>query len=452
MKVLLVNAPYIKYNGKISDLHWVKNFAEKVKKPLGKGFNKFLTKVFNLDKFEYGIRAGSRWPATLPFECNSWAFPFIMALTTSYLRKNGIQADMIDCIAEHYFSYDGFFKRVKKYSPDIVIIETSTPTIDIDLYCAKQISKFADVALAGPHITDDTIDELTQNYPFVSYWLKGEYIKSALNMTQTQKKGVYEIELVENLDELPFAARDFKGFSYYFDGHMPSPVPQLFMSGSKGCPFSCVYCLWPSVMFKNHCNLRSPENIIAEIKENLAKYPYKSIYFDDDTWNVGTERISKLCDSLKEIGLPWSMMGRLDCSPDWLFDKMVDSGCIGMRFGVETFNVDVLKRINKKLERIDIKNTLEHLTTKYPDLYLHVCMMKNLPGQTEEIHKEDMKIIEELGFLSENQYRSYQLASCAPFPGTKLYKDLVAIHGEEKMKKWELYDGSYDTIMTQLES
>ena len=126
------------------------------------------------------------------------------------------------------------------------------------------------------------------------------------------------------------------------------------------------------------------------------------------------------------------MMGRLDCSPDWLYDKMVDSGCVGMRFGLETFNVDVLKRINKGLERIDFLKTIKYLSEKYPKLMIHLTMMKNLPEQTEEIHQKDMKILKDMGYKRNrrfphkpSKYRKYQLSTCMPFPGTRLHTELL---------------------------
>ena len=76
-------------------------------------------------------------------------------------------------------------------------------------------------------------------------------------------------------------------------------------------------------------------------------------------------------------------------------------------------------------------------------------MMKNLPGQTEEIHQEDMRIIKELGFTTNDlSKRFYQLSSCVPFPGTELYKELETKFGKEKIEKWNMYDGSKETIMT----
>jgi radical SAM superfamily enzyme YgiQ (UPF0313 family) len=163
---------------------------------------------------------------------------------------------------------------------------------------------------------------------------------------------------------------------------------------------------------------------------------------------MGTKRISELCDYLKEIGLPWTMMGRLDISPDWLYDKMVDSGCVGMRFGIETFNLEVLKNVEKGIERKDFKATLEHIVAKHPKLMIHVTMMKDMPGQTMEDHENDMQIMKNMGFSTHNMFRSYQLSQCVPFPGTKLYEQMKANLGEEKMKEYKAYDGGQKTIMS----
>ncbi len=144
------------------------------------------------------------------------------------------------------------------------------------------------------------------------------------------------------------------------------------------------------------------------------------------------------------------MMGRLDCSPEWLYDKMVDCGCVGMRFGVETFDIEVLKRINKGIERVDFRNTLENLSKKYPRLMIHVTMMRNLPGQSEEAHQRDMTILKDMGYSNHNILRTYQLASCVPFPGTRLYDDLMKENNGRQLNDFSLYDGAQDTVMSRM--
>ncbi len=63
---------------------------------------------------------------------------------------------------------------------------------------------------AGPHLTDAEAIEIRKKAPFVKYILKGEYIKSCLKMAKTQKEGIYDSEIVTNLDDIPFPFRDFK--------------------------------------------------------------------------------------------------------------------------------------------------------------------------------------------------------------------------------------------------
>ena len=136
-------------------------------------------------------------------------------------------------------------------------------------------------------------------------------------MVQSGKYGVYESEVLKDIDSYPHPYRDFKSATKYFEPTMPTPKPQLQLYGSKGCPFKCTFCSWPQTMYFGNVALRSPEDIAKEINNAVEKDDYKSILFDDDTFNLGTKRISKLCDYLKEINLPWTMMGRLDISPDW---------------------------------------------------------------------------------------------------------------------------------------
>ncbi len=450
MKVLFVNPPVIRYKDLILTNEFrlfMFNFREK--------FKDFPLVYNNLYKLgfgkglRFGVRAGSRWPWTAEKPIGPVHYPFLLCYATSFLKNNGFEAKIIDAVADEQYSFKNFLNIVYKEKADIVVIECSTPTLDIDLYVAKKISEFTEVALAGPHVASYA-QNLREQYPFVKYFLKGEYIKSSLKMAKSKVPGIYESEIVTDLDSIPFPFRDYPSALKYYDPTMPTPKPQLQIYASKGCPFRCTFCLWPKVMYNRIVSYRDPKMVCQEIIVNVEKHGFKSIFFDDDTFNIGTQRISLLCDGLKKIGLPWTMMGRLDTSPDWLFDKMVDSGCVGMRFGIETFDLNVLKTIQKGLEKTDFVKTLKYISNKYPKLMIHLTMMKDLPGQTEEIHLNDMKILEDLGFASNNIFRSFQLSSCVPFPGTEMYNQLIRGYDPNIFGNFKLYDGSRETVMKEL--
>ncbi len=455
MKIVFVNPPHIRTkNSSAQNNFKIDGFVLKFSYKKIRGFMRlfyFLNKKFGLgDGVRYGVRAGSRWPWTMSFPHGGPPYPFFMGYAAAYLKENGFEINILDAIAEEEYSYKSFLKEVAAQKADMVIIECSTPTIDIDIWFANKVAAFFKVALAGPHLNEITAKDIQKNNPLIKYYLIGEYTLSSLKLAQTLKEGVYPAEIVKDLDSIPFPFRNYESATKYYDPTMKTPKPQLQIYGSKGCPFKCTFCSWPQNMYFGNVSLRDPQKIAQEIKENVSQLGFKSIFFDDDTFNLGNDRINRLCDELKEIGLPWTMMGRLDCSPDWLFDKMVDCGCVGMRFGIESFNTDVLKTINKGIERIDFPRTLKYLSEKYPKLMIHLTMMKDIPGQTEEIHQNDMKILKNLGYSHNNVFRSYQLSSCIPFPGTKMYRDLVDKKGVAVLNDYSFYDGSQDTIIKKL--
>lgn len=456
MKVLFVNAPVVRAlnanpENDFSPASFVYNKKYRAI-PLSENL---LIRLGVGKKTRYGVRAGSRWPFTMEGHTPGYApFPFFMAYSVANLKQHGFDANIIDAVAEEIYDYNEFFERVKQEDPAVVVVECSTPTIDIDIWIAKKLSKHFKVALAGPHLKENAVQVAKEN-PEITFFLKGEYILNSLKMAQTMTPGIYESEVLKDLNNFPFPFRDYKGWDNYYDPSMPTARPQLQLYSAKGCPFKCTFCAWPQTMYGGSVALRAPEKIAAEIREAIAMHGYKSIFFDDDTFNLGTDRISKLCDELKAIGMQWTMMGRLDASPAWLYDKMVDSGCIGMRFGVETFNLDVLKRVKKGIERVDFRGTLEHISQKHPKLMLHLTMMKDMPDQTDEMHQEDMRILSGMGFLSTDtpgftKYRNFQLSRCSPFPGTELYREMVDKVGADKLSDFTKYDGGKETVMKDI--
>ena len=195
-------------------------------------------------------------------------------------------------------------------------------------------------------------------------------------------------------------------------------------------------------MYANTFSPRNPQSVAAEIRFCLERFNSKSIFFDDDTFNIGTERISALCDELQVIGLPWTMMGRLDTSPEWLFDKMVDCGCVGMRFGVETFCAHIQTRIKKMLDVDKAIQMLEYLKTKHSRLPIHITTMCNLPGETSQDRDYNNAVVEKLGFDNLGHIHNHQLSTCVPFPGTGLYEQLASMGFTDQLLDFHSYDGS----------
>ena len=254
MKVLFINPPNIRSATSTPENDFsIKEFI--VPKHLSK--IKWSEKIFkSLDYLfgigsgvRYGVRAGSRWPFTMDQPTGYAPFPFFMGYAASNLKKHGFEVNILDAVAEIEYDYESFLNEVKSENADIVILECSTPTIDIDIWFANKVAEFAKVALAGPHLNQSTVAEIMPNNPNISFFLLGEYIISSLKMVQSGKNGVYESEVLKDIDSYPHPFRDFKSATKYFEPTMPTPKPQLQLYGSKGCPFKCTFCSWPQTMY-----------------------------------------------------------------------------------------------------------------------------------------------------------------------------------------------------------
>ncbi|MBP0014395.1 MAG: hypothetical protein J7545_00775 [Roseofilum sp. SBFL] len=446
-----------------------------------------------------GPNAGSRWPWTGKGIHGYACFPFFMGYAVNYLIKHGIDAQFYDAVALHHWDYKRVESEIAQYNPDILFLETSTPLYrkvkEFAIWAKEQFS--CRVVLVGPHV-QAYVNDLIQE-PFVDHCVVGEYEKPALDIVLKQDRAtpIYTYDHVEDINFLkgenflPF--RPLEYLYNYWDFSMNTPRPQLTVSTSRGCPFKCTYCQWPKIMNNGQYRNRLPELVIDEIKSVIRDYKeyearvqnqqtklekhqkygistlkdvlkgrktigdaleyitqgYQSqgigsIFFDDDTWNLGNQRITELCKGLKDIGLPWTMMGRIDTSRLEIYDLMVDSGCVGMRFGVESFNQKLVNNTKKSLNTKKSYENIKYLVTRFSNMEFHFTTMKNLPGETEEDWHNDLKILNELKSIGEksNNVIHWQNSDCIAFPGTEMWEEMVALGKGEELKNFDLYDGS----------
>jgi radical SAM superfamily enzyme YgiQ (UPF0313 family) len=387
----------------------------------------------------WGIRAGSRWPFTAASGCGYYPYPFLLGYATSYLQSRGIQAWMVDSILTRE-SMDSYFDRLRHFRFDYVVIETSTPSIDWDLKVARDIHSrgLGKVILTGPHATVFA-DDLVQ-HPYVHSVLKGSYEQNLHEALTTGRCGVFDYRHPDDIDSLPFPYRDSTAYRYEdrFPVSPPGPILQLW--GSRGCPYRCVFCLWPPVMYQNRYASRSAGSILAEVRDVLGRLPrFTSLYFDDDTFNIGNGRMLEICRGLREIGIPWSAMCRADTTSIEIFEEMRASGCYAVKLGVESGCQELVDRCNKKLDLKTVEKAVQEL--KRMGMFVHLTFTFGLPGETIDTIKRTRAYYRRL------QPNSSQESYCTPFPGTPFFRYLsetekLGIH------EWKQFDGARQSIVT----
>lgn len=407
----------------------------------------------------WGVRAGSRWPHIKDkSEGNYLPFPFFLAYAGSLLKENGIEVRLIDALALK-MPEEEFLCKVNEFQPDLLVAEVSTVSLENDLKLLKKLPGEISIIICGPDV-NIRIPEFLKNHKFIDYVLVGEYEWTLLDLVQHLSKdkdlkdvpGLIYREREEikvnsfrpliNLDVLPRPMRDELPMGNYWDLPGNIPYPSVQMLASRGCPYRCIFCLWPQVMYQgNHYRVRDPIRVADEMEYLVKIMGFKSVYFDDDTWNIGRERILKFCNELKRRNLqniPWAIMARSDLMDEELLENLKDSGLWSVKYGVESGVQKLVDNANKNMDLKKSKRMIEF--TKQLGIKTHLTFTFGLPGETKETIDRTINYALNLG------PDSIQFSIVTPFPGTN-YFDTLKEMGNIITKKWSDYDGNYKSVM-----
>ena len=224
------------------------------------------------------------------------------------------------------------------------------------------------------------------------------------------------------LDELPIPAYDLLPVLKYKPAKGSyKRLPAMSMMTSRGCPGRCTFC---SKTLGNILVFKSAEVIFKEIKYLIDNWGIKQILFYDDTFTVFKENVVKLCDLLLEnnIDISWTCFARVDFIDKEMLQKMKDSGCHQIMYGVENVDEGVLRNINKKINIDQVKNAVKW--TKQVGIECRLAFMVGNPGDNMEILKKNTK------FAIKMDPDLIVVNITTPFPGTDMFdwaksKDLI---------------------------
>lgn len=201
---------------------------------------------------------------------------------------------------------------------------------------------------------EQTVLELTD------YFLDGtgslEEIKGISYLTDDKVVINPEREVIRNLDALPFIDAEC-----YLNPETYKKQKLGLLTG-RGCPFHCTFC-----HEGHHTRLvrfRSPENVLAELKQYLQKWTDKYIHFMmvDDTFTLIPERVEAICEGMTKLKgereFDWFCEGHIHTlykHPE-MIDYIAKAGCQRIQLGIEAGTQRVLDAYGKN-------STLEEIET-----------------------------------------------------------------------------------------
>lgn len=358
---------------------------------------------------------------------------------TSSARNAGYTVKIIH--AEHNkYSPSDVQKLVEKYSPKMIGISLTAqrayPVVKEYVEKIKSIST-APIYLGGifPSIAYELIMKECKGVDAICLGEGEVFIVDYLNSI-VKKQGnyrniagiVYRDEqgnicvngsknVIENLDNLPLPAKDF------FDDmkkEISSGFYYAHISAGRGCYGNCSFCSMSCLTDKHNRRVRSPKNVVEEIKYLQEKYGINCFYFVDELFidKTNLQWIYEFCEEMKKqnVKILFHAEARVDSISEPVIKALKEVGLDNLFIGFESANLATLKKYRKGHTPEQAEEALKIL--KKLDVTAEYGYIMIDPELTYEQLTENVEWILKIGgYTKHNLYNKLNL-----YYGTDLYK------------------------------
>jgi tryptophan 2-C-methyltransferase len=182
-----------------------------------------------------------------------------------------------------------------------------------------------------------------------------------------------------SLDGLPSMSRSWIDNKRYFrDGG------QAGFETKRGCPGKCIYCADPAAK-GNRVRVRPPSTVADEVGK-LLEQGIDVLHTCDAEFNLPEWHAHEICREMvrrnqgKKIG--WYAYCSPGCFSQELARSMRQAGCIGINFGADSGDDEMLKRLGRDFSSEDIANAIRW--SKHEGMAVMLDLLLGAPGETRK--------------------------------------------------------------------
>lgn len=250
-------------------------------------------------------------------------------------------------------------KRLKIVNPNIKIL-LGGPEVSFDSKQLLEANAFIDYIICEEG--EETFKELLLGLN--PYKIEGLVFRDEEKIIENKRR-----KPIENLDSIPSpyigSEEDFSGKIVYYEA-------------SRGCPFTCDFCLSSGKKVR----FFSVERVLEDI-DYLVKKDVKQIKFVDRTFNANKKFAKDIIDHIielnpEDINFHFELTARLLDFEQIEYLKKVKEGLFQFEIGVQSTNKKTLKEISRNEDYEKVKN-VSLLIKEAGNIHQHLDLIIGLP-------------------------------------------------------------------------
>lgn len=248
-------------------------------------------------------------------------------------------------------------------------------------------------------------------------------------------------EIVDNLPEDKEKVVRMDDINFSFDETLPryvSTPPYLaYLKIGEGCDNNCTYCIIPKLRGKYRS--REMDELIKEAEGLKERGVRELVVIAQDTTVYGTDlygkpALAELLEKLAKLDFDWIRV--LYSYPEGITEEIVDviakydNICSYFDIPMQHASDRILKLMNRKTSRAELKAKVEMIRNKIPDAVIRTTFIVGFPGETDEDFEELLDFVEEMQLDRMGAFK-YSREEGTP-------ADLLPDHLDEEVKKERL--------------
>ncbi len=296
-----------------------------------------------------------------------------------------------------------FAQKIINENPQVVSFSCYIWNITQTLCICKEIKENLNckIILGGPEVAYRPQDIL-EKYDFIDFVLSGEgewnfpllldnikgdlTIVDGLTYRNNDEIIVNPEKEYTNTPPSPYGAEFYENLK----GRI------AYIETSRGCPYRCAFCLSGRCSKLRFFDMNQVKKDII----NLANSGTQTLKFVDRTFNANSKRANEILTFIKEnygTNIPQNVCFHFEIAGDILTEETFEIfaqmpiGAVQLEIGMQSFNEDTLKKINRKTNTEKLIKNIKRLL-KMGNMHIHIDLIAGLTGEDLESFKNSFNI------------------------------------------------------------